>query len=391
MTMNVLVLADTFPNRYQPWQGPYNRRQFECLARDCGVTAIAPTPWPKALCDKRFRQLSREADCVIPGVTIHHPLFWYAPVIGRGRTWRGILNAARRALRRTGADFDVVVATFAYPHGLAARELARELGIPYVIKARGSDLHALPPSGPRRQRTAEAVRDADAVVAVAGNLARIARDLGAAEERVHVLPNGIDAGDFTIIPREAARERLALPTTGKLALFVGSLLPVKGIDTLLAALQRPSLEGMGLTLAMAGQGPLAQLIRDAATANQAVDIRLLGHASRDEVALWMNAADCLVLPSRNEGCPNVVLEALACGTPVVATEVGAVPDLLDAQCGRMAPAGNSGALATALAETLKDKWNRNDIRMKVAHRSWEENAKTLRRILEGVVTQHAII
>ena len=385
--MKCLVLSDTFPNRLQPWRGPYNRRQVECLVERCSVTVINPIPFGR-LKSAAYRRLVSEPGHVLEKITTLHPVWWYLPVIGRGSAWRGVLRAARRALGGGAADrYDVVLATFAYPHGFAARELARELGIPYAIKARGSDLHALPPAGPRRERAAEAVRDAAAVVAVSGNLADVAVELGADPSRVHVLPNGIDADAFAVVPRDVARRRLGLDGNQPIVLFVGSLLPVKGIDVLcdaFAAVSDAAPADRAPCLTLIGDGSLRGMVEKRMVGEGLGGrVKLTGQLDRKEVALWMNAADVLVLPSRNEGCPNVVLEAMACGTPVVASKVGAVPDLLDDRCGAMVPPGDARALARAMSDALAREWDRDAIRERVAGMTWEANAAKLYDILTG--------
>jgi glycosyltransferase involved in cell wall biosynthesis len=285
--------------------------------------------------------------------------------------------------------FDVIFATFAYPHGYAARVLAEETGVPYVVKVRGSDLHSLPPSGARRELSGAALQGAAAVVAVSGNLAKIAVELGAEPARVHVVLNGVDAGRFPTMPRAEARARLGLPVDGPVFLCVGHLLPVKGVDVLVAAFE--AITGMGTLpdgarLLFAGAGPMRRRIerrRDRIGLREA--IRLLGHVSREQVALYMNAADVLVLPSRNEGCPNVVLEALSCGTPVVASRVGAVPDLIDDTCGIVVEPERPEALGAAMIRALKKRWDRAAMRRRVEVMSWEANAAKLHAILLGAV------
>ena len=223
MTLRCLILSDTFPNRLEPWRGPYNRRQIESLAQLCEITVINPLPWPRVVCSTRFRKLTSQPDTLLENIAIHHPTFYYLPVLGRSRHWRGILSAARRALRRIGpAPFDLVLATFAYPHGLAARHLAADLGVPYAVKIRGTDMHGLQPGTPRSQLTAQALRNAAAVIAVSSNLARIAESLGAPPQLIHVLTNGIDADKFRLLPRSDARRQLGLPPEGHIILFAGS-------------------------------------------------------------------------------------------------------------------------------------------------------------------------
>ena len=381
------MLADTFPSALEPWRGPYNRRQIECLARLCRVTAMDPMPWPRLLRDRRAWALSARPDGVLEGMTIHHPVFWYLPVLGRGRTWRGVASAVERALaREPDARWDVILATFAYPHGLAAKRLAERMGVPYLIKARGTDLHSLPASGARRELTAEAVRGAAAVVAVSRTLADIALQLGAKPDGVRVLTNGIDAAAFQVLDRAAARRELGLPESDKLVLFVGSLLPVKGIDVLMEAFlamraRNPALFAQAQLL-IAGEGPKRSwVVRRMAGEGLGGSVKLLGHVGRERIARLMSAADVLALPSRNEGCPNVVLEALACGTPVVAARVGAVPDLLDESCGIIVPPEDPAQFAAAMEQALAKPWDRAALRRRVEGMSWEANAQALYEML----------
>ena len=388
--MHCLVLSDIFPNGVETWRGPYNRRQIECLARHCSVTVLNPLPWTLLLDGVRYWTLVTRPDNVLEGIIIHHPVFWHIPVLGRSLTWRSVLAAARRALRKTArGNFNIVLATFAYPHGLVAKHISRKLGVPYAIKVRGSDLHSLPSDGWRRDRTAEALQGAAAVIAVSSNLAAIAFELGSRPDRIHVLPNGVDADSFHIIPRVSARKRLGIQENGKIVLFVGDLVPVKGVDVLLRALHSRGKTSDGderLTLAGAGTGSLKRWMeKRVAHDGLSACVRFLGHLGRHEVALWMNAADALVLPSQNEGCPNVVLEALCCGTPVVASRVGAVAALLDKNCGIQVEPGNAADLFRAIHRALHKDWNRPAIRRRVEGTSWEANGAKLHEILADAV------
>lgn len=379
--MRLLVLADTFPNALDPWRGPYNRRQMECLADLCDVTVIDPIPWVQLAKNEHLRELIGKPDNTLQKMTIHHPVFRYVPVLGRARHWRGVLSAARRSLRAMPNGFDGIIATFAYPHGLAAKHLAASLKVPYVVKVRGTDLHGLPATGQRRAHTGDALRNASAVVAVSSNLARIARDLGAAPERVKVLTNGIDADRFTIVPRGQARYALQLPESERILFFLGSLVPVKGVELLLDSIAQIEANRRPL-LAIGGDGPLKETLqRRAAALNLGGKVRFLGQVGREQVGLWMNAADALVLSSYDEGCPNVVLEAMACGTPVVSTRVGAVPDLLDERCGLMATPGDAGSLSSRIEEALGRNWDREAIRARVEGMTWRANARKLHDVL----------
>ena len=386
--MNCLVLTSDFPNRYEPWRGPFHRRQFQCLSALCGVTVIEPLAWPRMVQRPALAALPGKPERFLDGITAYHPVFWYAPIAGRRRLWRGGLAAVRRALKLARpAMFDVVLATFAYPHGLMARGLAGELGIPYAVKVRGTDLHGLPARGWRRDLTAQALEAAAAVIPVSSNLAAITRELGVPAERIHLLPNGVDSKAFQVLARSEARRRLHEPEDGRLLLFVGRLVPVKAVDVLLRALAQhnAAAPGRGARLVLVGEGPLRRRLEAlAGKLGLAGCVRFLGQRSQEEVAMWLNAADALVLSSHNEGCPNVVLEALSCGTPVVASRVGAVPDLLDGSCGVTCEPGDAAALADALGRALETDWDRAAIRARVEGMLWEKNARRLHEILCSV-------
>lgn len=379
--MDCLVIADVFPSRLEPWRAPYNRRQIECLGALADVTVVHPLPWTRLPGRPALCGLTTGADDLLEDIPTYHPLMRHLPVLGRRWLWRSALHAVQRALNRHGAHYDVVLATFAYPHGRAARDVARRLGVPYVVKVRGTDLHSLPPDGCRRKRTAEALRDADAVVAVSPNLASAARDLGADPAAVHLLLNGVDADAFPVVPREEARRQLGLEGAAPLLLYVGHLAEVKGPDVLIESLDGAE----GVRLALAGQGPMrGSLRRRVSRAGLNGSVRLLGQISHRQVALWMNAADALVLPSRREGCPNVVLEALCCGTPVVASRVGAVPELLAEDCGVIVPPDDPPALSQAIRRVLRASYDREAIRARAADMSWQANARRLHGILSAV-------
>jgi len=205
-------------------------------------------------------------------------------------------------------------------------------------------------------------------------MADIAREYGVPAERIHVIPNGVDATLFSPVSRSDARERLGLAPLGRLIVCVGSPKPQKGHEDLIAALARLRAPVRAVILTgQAGTSPyvrrLARRLREHGLSGR---VRLLGRRPQADVAAFLNAADVSVLPSHSEGCPNVVLESLACGTPVVATNVGAVPDILrPGETGEVVPPGDPAALAKALEASLGRNWSREAIRGSVSERTWD--------------------
>jgi glycosyltransferase involved in cell wall biosynthesis len=226
------------------------------------------------------------------------------------------------------------------------------------------------------------LKEAAAIVPVSSSLKKIAVELGAQPSRIHVLPNGIDASRFPIISRRSARRKLELPEEARILAYVGALRRVKGPDLLVDAVEILKHSRPDLIAVAAGTGPRHRAIQRRINRLGLHDrIRLVGQLPPEEVATLMNAADALVLPSRNEGCPNAVLESLSCGTPVVAARVGAVPDLLDDTCGLQVEPGHSLKLARAIQTSLAKDWDREAIRGHVKKRSCRKNAEQLDQIL----------
>ena len=384
--MNCLILSDTFPNRAEPSRGPYNAQQIRELARLCRVTVINPIPWPRVCRQTSLRRAVREGGSgLVNGVEVVHPVHWYPPVVGRMAYGRTLTHCVGSAWKRLGRPtFDVIYATWAHPHGYAAMRLARELGAPFVVKVRGTDINVLSSDKGRRRRTAKVMQIADAVIAVSRPLAGEVVRLGAASERVHVLHNGVDKRLFAPCDRAEARNQLGIAAEDKWIVFVGNLLPVKGPDVLLRALA--GMDPPRPRAAFVGEGSLRSVLEGMAKELSLTREALFaGACKHDDVALWLNAADVVCIPSRNEGCPNVLLEALACGTPVVASSVGAVPDILHAEGGVLIEKERPSALADALEDVLGRRWSPEAVRESLGPMDWTNNAKKVYKILADVV------
>ena len=380
--MNILALTNLFPSAWDPLRASFNRQQFDRLASAHDLEVMVAI-------DFRDRHRGRRGD---PPALAHARTndftFWYPPRIGRsmhGMAWYASLMAQRGAVLRRGR-YDLLLASWGYPDAVGTARLARTLRLPYVVKVHGSDLNLQAERWLQRRQITAALRGARAVVAVSAALAERARELGAPAGRVHVLYNGVDADSFHPGDRAAARERLGLPPDPPLILFVGNLTPGKGCLDLLEAF--PGLLGRQpeARLAFVGDGPAARALRTRAGELGVADrVLFAGARAHDELPAWMHAASLLCLPSHNEGVPNVVLEAMACGIPVVASNVGGIPEVLPAQAGRMVPPRDRRALVDALDEVLRHDWQPDAITAHAARFSWHDNIQRLDRILQDAI------
>ena len=382
--MKILVLTNLFPTPWDPLRGAFNRQQFERLVALHDVEVLTAV-------DFRQRMTRAPCDTGVAGVKVDYFTFVYLP--GALRSLHAVflwmsLMLQRRGHLRAGA-YDCVLASWAYPDAVAARRVARWLRIPYLIKVHGSDLNVQTGFALRRWQIRRALRDASAVLAVSAALGEKARAIGAPADRVHVLYNGVDGMLFHPAPAAAARARLGLDPAAPLVLFVGNLKASKGCLDLLEAFPALLRERPQARLVYVGAGPAAAALRARVEAlGCTAQVGLVGAVKHVGLADWFRAADVLCLPSHNEGVPNVVLEAMACGTPVVSTRVGGIPEILPGEAGLLVPVADRGALSAALARALCRSWDKDVIARHAATFRWEDNVTRLAAILQAVVDEN---
>jgi teichuronic acid biosynthesis glycosyltransferase TuaC len=379
--MRVLIVTKIFPSSVEPLSSPFNRQQFAALSRLCDVEILATIPWfPGAAAFGRWSSAGRlravpAREC-IDGMRVRHPRFVFLPKLGRGLA--GPLYAA--SLASTVLPYrgrvDVVLGAWAYPDGFAAVVMADMLGVPAVIKLHGSDVNVVAKwPGPRRHLQ-WALPRAERIVAVSRPLAERARELGAVPSRIDVVPNGIDRDAFKPADRAQARRQLGLPLDRKVVLFVGHITEEKGAFDLLRAFGERRADLGDVELVMVGDG--SGLLRCQALARELnVPAVFAGAQPHDSVPTWLTACDLLALPSWNEGMPNVAVEALACGRPVVATQVGGLPDLVNRENGVLVPTQEPAALGDAIARALGKSYDPQALSDALERPSWVGSAQLL--------------
>ncbi len=388
--LRVLAITKIFPNAAEPLSAPFNRQQFAALSRRCELHVMGTIPWfPGAGLLGKWSTAGRLARVpfreTIEGMTVTHPRTLFVPRYAQG-AW-GALYALSIAplLARYRGKVDVVLGSWAYPDGFAAVIAAKLLGVPCVVKLHGSDinLNAKEP-GPRRM-IAWSLPRAAKVVAVSRALADEVVALGVPRDRVALVMNGVDAELFHPRDRAAARTELDLPA-GPLALYVGNLKEEKGVLELGEAWKVVARELPEATLVVVGGGPLKGAL-EAIVGPLGDRVRMVGPRRLETIPTWMAAADLLVLPSRAEGTPNVVLEALASGRRVVASAVGGIPDLITSdELGTLVPPRAPDALAAAIVRSLHSPYNPATVAALGARGGWDASAAALYEVLVGAVS-----
>jgi len=365
MPISVMTISTLFPNPVQRTHGIFVETRLRKLIASGAIESrvIAPIPWlPPGAAPKGYGPLGTVPQQVVrDGLTIEHPRYLVLPKIGMNVTPFTLYRAMRArflALKRTGYAPDLIDAHYFYPDGVAAGWLAQEFGLPYVVTARGTDLTLIPRyRWPRRLIRATAAR-ADGLITVCAALAEPLVELGVAPERVTVLRNGVDLQRFRPQERAAARARYNL--TRRTLLSVGHLIERKGHHHIIGAL--PGLPDTDLVIAGAGaeRDRLQQLADGLGVTDR---VRFLGNLDQTLLPELYSAADALVLASSREGWANVLLEAMACGTPVVASSVWGTPEVVALPAaGRLMPALSAEGVRVTVEALFADLPDRQDTR-----------------------------
>ncbi len=277
------------------------------------------------------------------------------------------------------------ISFFLYPEGYAALKIGKALSVPVVAKGIGSDINRTGDCFSAMHKHT-LLRESDFVFAVSDDLRMKAVAMGASPERTRALLNGCDLSVFHVRDRLEARQKLHIDPTAEAVVYIGRMDVKKGLRELVEAAASLHPQRQNLHVYLVGNGPDRQTIESAVQANSAAGyIHSMRACTFDDVAVWMAAADLVTLPSYMEGCPNVVLEALACGRPVVATNVGGIPEIMNDECGRLVPPRDPAALAHALASVLDRSWDAAAISASRS-RSWDTVAAELLEVFELVVS-----
>lgn len=374
--MRILTFTTLYPSRERPGHGIFVETRLCHLVASGKVEArvMAPVPW-FPFEHRRFGQYASYARVPLDesrlGIEITHPRYPVLPKIGMNVAPYLLAKAVKPVIQRaidSGYDFDLIDAHYFYPDGVAAVMLARHFNKPVVVTARGSDITLFPQYPRPRKQILRAAHQADAIITVCQALKDELVRLGVPENQVTTLRNGVDLDLFRPVERDVVRRRLDIH--GFTMLSVGNLIPLKGHDLVIEAL--PKLPGVRLLIA--GKGPEREALEERARILRVADrVRFLGTLPQSELRNYYGAADTLVLASSREGWANVLLESMACGTPVVASRVWGTPEVVAApQAGLLMEERSASGIACAVSKLQQDYPDRAATRRYAEGFSWDE-------------------
>jgi glycosyltransferase involved in cell wall biosynthesis len=378
--VRLLTFSTLFPHEVRPNHGIFveNRLRHLLASGQASSLVLAPVPWFPST-SERFGDWAVHARAPAAetrhGVTIRHPRYPVIPKLGMAAAPWLLYRAMRPQVARllqAGHRFDVIDAHYFYPDGVAATWLGRRFGLPVVITARGTDVNLIPRTRIPRRLIQGAISDASALIAVSAALKQALVDLGAPEDKVTVLRNGVETGLFRP-PSDRAASRAALGLTGPTLISVGSLIERKGHHRTIEAMrQLPA-----FSLLIAGEGPeharLSGLIAGYGLGDR---VRLLGPRPHRDLPELYGAADASVLASSREGWANVLLESMACGTPVVAADIWGNPEVVRApEAGVIYQPNTPDGIADGVQRLFAALPDRSATRAYAERFSWDETTE----------------
>lgn len=391
--LKVLFISQIFPTPVNPTKGVFSEQLVFGLMNYGDVRVVCPQPWFPRLPRWKFLERWHEYSLIpteyaIDSIPVLSPKYPFIPKWGdRYHSFLLFLGLIRYAyaLRRR-FRFDVINAHWLYPDGVAAARLARIMGVPLVLSGLGCDVNMFLFEKRKRGPILRALKQASRVTVVSEELKAHLLGVGIDHERVTVIRNGVNKQLF--FPRDQTESVtiLGLTQNGPRVLFVGRLAEEeeKGLRYLIEAFKELVRVRKPITLYVVGDGPMLKTYQELVH-NQDLQghIQFVGAKAHQDIPLWIGACDVFCLPSLREGCPNVVLEALSCGRPVVASGVGDIPNLIGKANGILVEPGNSHQLCEALDIALAKHWDQVEICGSVSTLTWDAAASQYYSVLLG--------
>lgn len=390
--IKTLLFSTLYPSSARPVHGIFVETRLRELLKSGLVQTqvVAPVPWFPST-HPRFgtwaRMAATPAQEFRNGVQVHHPRYLLPPKVGQNIAPYVLAAGALPTIRRLisdGFDFDVIDAHFFYPDGVAASIIARKLGKPFVCTARGSDITLYRQFNTPNRLIRKTLAESSANIGVCTDLVDQMVELGANPAKSHTLRNGVDLLRFQVMDRSEARQQLGLPADGLVLVSVGHLVEVKGHHLVIELLSRlPD----HVRLVIVGSGVWLDRLKALALSLGVHDrVTFAGLQPNERLKTYYSAADALVLASSREGWANVLLEAMACGTPVVATRVNGTPEVVASpHAGRLADQRDVLHLQQALEALLANYPTQAQVRAYAELFSWEDTTRLQCELFTSII------
>ncbi|WNO09047.1 glycosyltransferase [Teredinibacter sp. KSP-S5-2] len=374
-TKKILAIGNLFPLPWEPHRGSFNRQQFERLEQEHQVEYIIPVAFTEWFKHKSEVKSNKESNK-------HYVPYFFTPKIGRAfySYWMllSLLFPVKKVIKRF--DPDLIFVSWAFPEGVAVAKLARIFKLPFILKVHGTDINDFIDLPGRGKQIVKACNQASTILSVSQALCDKMVEAGVAKEKIVVNYNGVNKNLFF-------NDESVNTNTKPLLLYVGNLKRTKGVLACAEAFGEIINQGIDAELCFIGQGTdkvhIEKILAENPKAKELT--HFLPPMPQEEIRSWMNKAHLLLLPSFNEGVPNVVLEAKACGLPSIATAVGGIPEILCEGEGLLVPLHDTQALISAIRTGLESNWNRKAVAEGAQRFTWEENIANVNAAIDKAI------
>ena len=390
--MNILTFSSLYPNVVMPRHGVFVENRLRQLVNTGQVNAsvVAPVPW-FPFSSHCFGEYARFASVpkyeIRYGIAIQHPRYFLLPKVSMNLAPALMTRGALKAIKPLMAgqkNIQLIDAHYFYPDGVAAANIAELMNKPFVITARGTDINFIPRYKKPREMILSAAHKASAIISVCEALKDALINLGVEASKIHVLRNGVDLEGFSPpIERSSLREKLGF--TNFTLLSVGHLIERKGHHLVIKAIK--NLPDMKLVIV--GDGPEYKNLKNIAH-QQGVESRItfLGEIDHNNLKDYYGASDALVLASSREGWANVLLESLACGTPVVATDIWGTPEIITNSVAGILVKREPDAISDGINKLRQNYPDRKETRLYAEQFSWDDTTRALLDLFNNILTEN---
>jgi glycosyltransferase involved in cell wall biosynthesis len=388
--MKLLAVTNLFGRPWDPTVGTFNQKIFEQINSRCELTLLVPIAWTEIV-KFPWQYIKAVSTQNRKWPYVRYFPYLYIPRISQSVNVYCLLISMIMfcPLIVFFHKWDAIIGSWIYPDSLAAVILARLRRKPSIAVALGTDVNDLINRNSQRVQVQRILSKCNATVTVSQDLANKLAVIGIDISKLHVILNGVDSDSFKPGNKAKSRQALGIKAEGKLILFVGSHIKEKGCFELIHAFDQISAKQPEYSLAMIGGGALANKLQELVLQlGLSTRVNFIGKLHHDKLPLWFACADAFCLPSYREGIPNVVMEALAAGLPVVATTVGGIPEVVDKGSGILVEPRDANALAIALQQALSQTWDTAAIVSSVKNYTWNATGEQYIQLIHGAIEKH---
>ncbi|MBI3563143.1 MAG: glycosyltransferase family 4 protein [Gammaproteobacteria bacterium] len=375
-----------FPNNTETTKGIFVKQRVDRLAKFFNTIVVAPVRYIPV-----FKTCSKISRSEHGNIDVYHPRYFVLPKLAKWTDgvflFLSTLFFIGKILKRHKVD--LIDAHWGYPDGFAAYLTSIVYKIPFIVTLRGSDVNIFLQRGLRKQVILWYLRKLKYIVTVSNSLKTTLIHHGIDPKIITVIRNGVDLNSFIPMERSSARQKLGIDPDSKILLCVGNIVKIKGQDILVEAFA--NIRHKSAKLIFIGDGEMRNILENSIKNRLGATTRIsfMGRKPHAEVGLWMNACDIYILPSRNEGMPNVVYEALACGIPVIATKVGDLHDIITSeQHGILVAPNDPTGLSRAIDQALATSWDKGFIRKHAEQFDWDKTISLCQSVYTTSIKNH---